>query len=375
MDLNLSSTLRKGLLRALSGTVTQYMDGTGNWSVPGGGGGGSGDVVGPASSTDNAIVRFDGTTGKLLKDSLVTMSDLGTDSIYIGEGAGNATLSGSANTTFGALTANAHTSASNNTLIGYGAGKIITTSGSNVFVGHNSGSTNVGAGGGNVGVGLSACAGVSSGEHNTGLGYVAMDGLIGTLTGIYNISIGSQAGRGLNAGADGNITIGAQSQAASLQGDNNILIGREAATTLSTGRTNAIAIGYQAAADTDNSFSVGNSSVTLWKPGADAVVTLGSSTKGFKGIYFDHTTTAVGTTGNRTINKPVGRVNIAASGTAVTVTNSLVTADSCVIAQCCTNDTTAYVKNVVPASGSFVINLGAAATAEVAVQFLVRNTD
>lgn len=34
-----------------------------------GGGGGTGDVVGPASSTDNAITRWDGTTGKLLKDS------------------------------------------------------------------------------------------------------------------------------------------------------------------------------------------------------------------------------------------------------------------------------------------------------------------
>jgi len=32
---------------------------------------GSGDVVGPASSTDNAVALFDGTTGKLLKDSTI----------------------------------------------------------------------------------------------------------------------------------------------------------------------------------------------------------------------------------------------------------------------------------------------------------------
>ena len=37
----------------------------------------SGDVVGPASSTDNAIARFDSTTGKLLQDSSVTVSDTG----------------------------------------------------------------------------------------------------------------------------------------------------------------------------------------------------------------------------------------------------------------------------------------------------------
>jgi hypothetical protein len=34
-----------------------------------------GDVVGPASSTDNGIVRFDGTTGKLVQDSGVSISD------------------------------------------------------------------------------------------------------------------------------------------------------------------------------------------------------------------------------------------------------------------------------------------------------------
>ena len=41
------------------------------------GGDGSGDVVGPASSTDNAIARFDGTTGNSLQDSSVTISDAG----------------------------------------------------------------------------------------------------------------------------------------------------------------------------------------------------------------------------------------------------------------------------------------------------------
>lgn len=42
--------------------------------------GGSGDVTGPASSTDNAIVRFDGTTGKIIQDytsGAPTVSDTG----------------------------------------------------------------------------------------------------------------------------------------------------------------------------------------------------------------------------------------------------------------------------------------------------------
>jgi len=36
-----------------------------------------GDVVGPASSTDNAVARFDTTTGKLLQNSVVLVSDTG----------------------------------------------------------------------------------------------------------------------------------------------------------------------------------------------------------------------------------------------------------------------------------------------------------
>ncbi|MFA7308897.1 MAG: tail fiber domain-containing protein [Patescibacteria group bacterium] len=38
---------------------------------------GTGDVVGPASSTDNAVARFDLATGKLLQNSVVTISDTG----------------------------------------------------------------------------------------------------------------------------------------------------------------------------------------------------------------------------------------------------------------------------------------------------------
>ena len=49
-----------------SGTVIQL-----------GGGSGSGDVVGPSSATDNALVRFDGTTGKLIQNGLITSDDAG----------------------------------------------------------------------------------------------------------------------------------------------------------------------------------------------------------------------------------------------------------------------------------------------------------
>lgn len=49
-------------------------DGTCSWQAVSG----SGDVVGPASATDNAIARFDSTTGKLIQSSSSSVDDNGT---------------------------------------------------------------------------------------------------------------------------------------------------------------------------------------------------------------------------------------------------------------------------------------------------------
>jgi hypothetical protein len=48
---------------------------TGKVTIPPGAG--AGDVVGPASATDNAVARYDGTTGKLIQNSVVTIDDNG----------------------------------------------------------------------------------------------------------------------------------------------------------------------------------------------------------------------------------------------------------------------------------------------------------
>jgi hypothetical protein len=54
--------------------TTAYVD-----RAVGSGGGGSGDVVGPASSTDSVVALYDGTTGKLLKNGTLTESAIATD--------------------------------------------------------------------------------------------------------------------------------------------------------------------------------------------------------------------------------------------------------------------------------------------------------
>lgn len=59
------------------GTTDQYYHVTAAQSA--------GVVVGPASATDNAIARYDATTGKLIQDSLATVSDTGSINVPAGQ--------------------------------------------------------------------------------------------------------------------------------------------------------------------------------------------------------------------------------------------------------------------------------------------------
>jgi trimeric autotransporter adhesin len=90
-----------------------FWRGDGAWSTPSGGG----DVSGPASSTDNAIVRFDSTTGTLLQNSTVTISDAGaiaaasltlTTDLAIADGGTGASTAGAALTALGAAASGAN---------------------------------------------------------------------------------------------------------------------------------------------------------------------------------------------------------------------------------------------------------------------------
>jgi hypothetical protein len=80
------NTLAKSTLTA--GTGISITNGAGAITISATGG--TGDVVGPASATDNAIARFDTTTGKLIQNSVATISDAGilaTDKELVGSNA------------------------------------------------------------------------------------------------------------------------------------------------------------------------------------------------------------------------------------------------------------------------------------------------
>jgi hypothetical protein len=71
-----------GWVALLPGTAGQQLASGGagadpSWVTDGTGGGGTGDFVGPAGATGNALVRFNGTSGKLGKDSSAILSDAG----------------------------------------------------------------------------------------------------------------------------------------------------------------------------------------------------------------------------------------------------------------------------------------------------------
>jgi hypothetical protein len=73
-----SGTLALGGFGSITGTLAIANGGTGAATASAARSAlGAGDVSGPASSTDNAIVRFDGTGGKTLQNSSATLDDSG----------------------------------------------------------------------------------------------------------------------------------------------------------------------------------------------------------------------------------------------------------------------------------------------------------
>lgn len=190
---------------------------------------------------------------------------------FIGRSCGNGTTTGYQNNFMGAFTGSANTTGTNNTFIGDSAGRLNTTGLSNTMIGRAAGDANTT---GNYAAFLGHQAGFrnTTGSFNTYLGDTAAQW---ATTGGSNVCVG--VGAGAPSEANGLTTasfctfIGAGSGFAS-----------------STQRTKATAIGYNALVNADNALILGGTgadAVTVGigttTPDADAILDLTSTTKAF----------------------------------------------------------------------------------------------
>ena len=211
------------------------------WQTPGAA---SGDVVGPASSTDTAIALFDGTTGKLLKDSplyvdafgRVSNNNLQAGSTHYGFDAGiNDDLTTNNNTSFGFEANKLGVNLIGNTAVGYRALSTNTFGSNNVAVGSNALGSAAGNFQGNIAIGTNVLTGCNGGDYNTIIGVFAGSATTG---GNRNVAMGYNSHQS-STGND-NIAIGYNCHNGGGIRSDNFIFGSGTANNLSTGSRNFI---------------------------------------------------------------------------------------------------------------------------------------
>jgi len=284
-----------------------------------------GDVIGPASSTDHAIVRWHETTGKIIQDSDTVLNDdeiiSGLASITLTEDTDNSTWYGfnaghasgaDFNSAFGeGALQNIELGGLNNTAFGYQAGNAITTGDYNTSVGSGAGSNMV-SGTRSIAIGfLAGSAHTGVNDRNINIGNVGVVGTSNTMrigssdqtmthiAGQYRIAIGTNALDSVTTTGTENIAVGYNALTGLVPvglalGNDNIAIGSNAGAGLVTGNRNTI-IGDNAMDATslsDDCVAIGANALGTYTEKVDKLVAIGSGALG-AGLI---TATAVGLT-------------------------------------------------------------------------------
>jgi hypothetical protein len=211
--------------------------------------GSAGDVVGPASATDNALARFDLTTGKLIQNSVGILSDAGVLTGLTGlTSSGPITLSSLTSgrvpyaTTAGLLTDSANLLYSGTDLTVYGltVGRGLGAVATNTAVGTSALSSNT-IGSEVVGLGYQALQANTTGYSLVAVGYTALKA---NTTGTSHVAVGRNALLANTTGSS-NTAVGDQSLQANTTASNNTAVGYQAGYSNTTGDQFAF-VGYKA---------------------------------------------------------------------------------------------------------------------------------
>ena len=155
--------IAQDLVCDITGVSVQCVYNGTTWDIFAQVGGAGGSVVsGPASSTANGVALFDGTTGKLLKDSSAT------DGLIHGLTLGRGPGAVSTNTVLGTSAYRLNTTGSNSVVVGNQAGYTNSTGIQNVFIGNQAGYAATGQDSTFVGTGAGGA--ITSGTNNTIIG-------------------------------------------------------------------------------------------------------------------------------------------------------------------------------------------------------------
>ena len=292
----------------------------------------AGNVTGPGSSTDNNIVIFSGTTGKIIKDTGISSinptftgnvkgatfnldqttstvgqikmagnifvhSGLDSSNFYAGKNAGNVAFTNIANTGVGENCLTSVTSGDSNTGMGHQNSTSISTGTANCAFGEGALFSTAGTVTGSVAVGWHTQLG-ATGNYNVGIGFSVMTNGV---SGQDNFG-GGRACLGSLGSGNGNVVIGATSGQNITTGSNNTVLAYNAlAASFSTGSGNLI---------------LGQGSGNLYTSSESSNILLSNS-----GVVSESNTMRLGTTG-----ASAGQINrtFVAGVNGVTVTGSAV---------------------------------------------------